>query len=215
MLRGLKFAAAALLFAFGLIHAAPAHATEIPARDVVAQNYEVLIGVMKEAGTLGFEGRVKRLTPLVESTFDLPLMARTTTGAHWVKATDAQRESYIAAFRRMTATTLAERFDGYSGEKFEVLGAEQESDGFTLVTTRLVKSDGDPVQIDYLMKNGGDSWKIADVYANGSISELAVKTADYASVLRSDGIEGLTAALEKKADALVAHGRQMEAKATQ
>ena len=61
------------------------------------------------------------------------------------------------------------------------------------------------------MKDGGGGWKVADVYANGAISELAVKTADYAAVLRSGGIEALTAALEKKADALAGHGRQAAA----
>ena len=209
MHRGFKFAFAALLF--GLAPIVSTYATQIPARDIVARNYDVLIGVMKEAKTLGFDGRVERLKPLVEATFDLALMARTTAAAYWGKATDEQRNKFVEAFGRMTAVTLADRFDGYDGEKFDVLGTEEQSGGFALVKSRLIKSDGEPVQIDYLMKDGGGGWKVADVYANGAISELAVKTADYAAVLRSGGIEALTAALEKKADALAGHGRQAAA----
>ena len=204
MPRVLKYATAALLFA--LAATASVFAAQTPARDVVAQNYDVLLGVMKDAKTLGFEGRVERLTPLVKTTFDLPLMARTTAGIYWSKASDQQRQDYIAAFGRMTAATLADRFDGYNGETFSVLGTEEQSGGYTLVKSHLTKSDGDVVEIDYLMKDSGGAWKIADVYANGSISELAVKTADYASVLRSGGIEALIAALDKKADALASHG---------
>lgn len=212
MHRGLKFAIAALLF--GLVPIVSTYATQPPARDVVAQSYEVLISVMKEAKTLGFDGRIKRLTPLVETTFDLPLMARTTSGAYWGKATDEQRKQFVEAFGHMTAATLADRFDGYDGEKFEVLGTEEQSGGFSLVKSQLTKSDGDLVKIDYLMKDAGGAWKVADVYANGAISELAVKTADYAAVLRSGGIDALTAALVKKAGALADHGRQVEASNT-
>ncbi len=210
MLRGLKLATAALLF--GLLPAVSAHATPITARDVVAQSYDVLIGIMKNAKTLGFEGRVQRLMPLVEATFDLPLMARTTTGAYWAKATDQQRKDFIEAFGQMTAATLAVRFDGYNGEKFDVLGTEEQSGGFALVKSRVVQSSGIPVQIDYLMKDVDGAWKVADVYAHGAISEIAVKTADYASALKSGGLAALTAALEKKADALAGREHQVEAR---
>lgn len=211
MLRGLKLAIVALLF--GLVPVST-YATEIPARDVVAQSYDLLMGVMKDAKTLGFEGRVKRLMSLVKTNFDLPLMARTTTGAYWSKATDQQRSDFIEAFGHMTAATLAVRFDAYNGEKFDVFGSEEQDGGFTLVKSQVVQSSGIPIQIDYLMKDAGGAWKVADVYAHGTISELAVKAADYAAVLRSGGLKALTAALEKKVDALAGDERQLSASNT-
>lgn len=212
MFRGLKFAIAGLLF--GLVPAVATQASPTPAQDVVAHAYDVLIGVMKDAKTLGFQGRVERLTPVVTTSFNLPLMAQVAAGVYWGKATDAQRQHYVEAFGRMTAATMAVRFDGYNGEKFDVLGTEDKSPSLAIVKTRVTENDGKTHAINYLMKNADGAWKVADVYADGGISELAVKTADYASVLKSGGVAALTTALENKADALADQERQVEARNT-
>jgi phospholipid transport system substrate-binding protein len=73
----------------------------------------------------------------------------------------------------------------------------------TLVETRIVKSDGDPVAINYLMRRNGDVWQIADVYLTGTISELATRRSEFTSILRSQGIDGLIAALNRKAGSIV------------
>ena len=69
-----------------------------------------------------------------------------------------------------------------------------------IVQTRIVKSNGEPVHINYLMRDN----KIADVYLNGTISELATRRSEFASILRTRGINGLIAMLNTKADALSA-----------
>ena len=43
---------------------------------------------------------------------------------------------------------------------------------------------------------------IRDIYLSGSISELATRRSDFAATLRSGGIDGLIALLNKKADEL-------------
>ncbi|HEX6840514.1 MAG TPA: ABC transporter substrate-binding protein, partial [Stellaceae bacterium] len=68
-----------------------------------------------------------------------------------------------------------------------------------LVETRIVKPDGEPVSINYLMRHDGDGWRIGDVYLTGTISELATRRAEFSSVLRSQGVDGLIQALNRKA----------------
>ena len=80
---------------------------------------------------------------------------------------------------------------------------EQPSNAGTVITTRIVKSTGEPVQINYLMRQNGGVWQIADVYLNGTISELATRRAEFAGILRSQGINGLIGTLNAKADQLV------------
>ena len=48
------------------------------------------------------------------------------------------------------------------------------------------------------------TWQIADVYLNGTISELATRRSEFAAILRTRGINGLIAMLNTKADALSA-----------
>src|SRR5436305_11468295 len=129
-------------------------------------------------------------------------MTRLAVGPEWTNLTEAQRQHVSQAFERYIAAIYAERFDNYSGEQLQVVG-EQPSAAGTIITTRIVKSNGEPVQINYLVRQNGGGWQIADVYLNGTISELATRRAEFASILRSQGINGLIGTLNAKADSLV------------
>jgi phospholipid transport system substrate-binding protein len=45
-------------------------------------------------------------------------------------------------------------------------------------------------------------WQISDVYLDGTISQLAVHRSEFNSVLRREGVDGLTVALNRKVDLL-------------
>ena len=50
---------------------------------------------MREADNLGFAGRRDRLAPVIEGAFELPLIARASTGRHWKKLDEAQRARLV------------------------------------------------------------------------------------------------------------------------
>jgi phospholipid transport system substrate-binding protein len=47
-------------------------------------------------------------------------------------------------------------------------------------------------------------WLISDVYLDGAISEVATRHSEFAATLKSQGIDGLIASLNRKADILTA-----------
>ena len=71
-----------------------------------------------------------------------------------------------------------------------------------MVQSRIVKSDGEPVSINYMVHDNAVGYQIRDVYVTGTISELATKRSEFATILRTNGIDGLIASLNKKADDL-------------
>jgi phospholipid transport system substrate-binding protein len=86
----------------------------------------------------------------------------------------------------------ASRFEGFSGERFEVSPKTEPSQGSDIiVATKLITKDGDPIELNYLMRNAGAGWRIIDVFLSGTISELATRRSEFSSVLRRDGIDGL------------------------
>jgi phospholipid transport system substrate-binding protein len=194
------FPSAALCVALALL-AGPAPAATPAAMDVVRGFYAALLQTMQQGPALGAGGRYEHLAPVVDNTFDLGLMTRLAVGSGWDSLTPAQQEQVTKAFGRYVAATYADRFDRYSGERFEVAD-EKDFPGGLIVETRIVKSDGKPVAINYLMRRDADSWHIADVYLDGSISELAVRRSEFSAILRDQGIAGLIAALNKKSDLL-------------
>jgi phospholipid transport system substrate-binding protein len=177
--------------------AAPATASA-----VVEAFYAVLLEVMKQATSLGFEGRYRRLQPAIEAAFNLPLMIRLAVGPQWNSLTPAQQGRLLEAFRRFTVGTYASRFDGFEGEHFEVTREAPSPSGGTLVQTRLVPTKQDPVELNYLLRQGDAGWQIIDVFLSGTVSQLATWRAEFTSVLRRDGADGLVGLLQNKLAAL-------------
>jgi phospholipid transport system substrate-binding protein len=56
----------------------------------------------------------------------------------------------------------------------------------------------DPVQLNYRLRPVDGSWKIIDVYLNGTVSELALRRSEYSSLIQREGLEGLLTALTDK-----------------
>jgi len=79
---------------------------------------------------------------------------------------------------------------------------EQLNAAGTMVKSQIVKANGEPVKVDYMMRRNGDGWLISDIYLDGAISEVATRRSEFAAILRTDGVDGLIAALNRKADLL-------------
>ena len=179
-----------------LILAAPI-APAMGPRAVVQHLYATLLDTMKNAQALGIRGRYQKLEPLIFGTFDVPFMARLTIGPLWASLPPEQKYRAAQAYGRYVAAIYADRFDGYAGERLEVFGERKIPHGM-LVRSQIVKSDGKPVTLNYLVHDNVIGWQIRDVYETGTISELATQRSEFARTLRTGGIEGLIAALNRK-----------------
>lgn len=177
-------------------------AAETPSK-VVEKFQANLLQVMKEAEKLSVRQRYERLASTVETSFHLPLMVQIATANHWQDASPSQRVQLVSAFRRMSITTLATLFDSYDGESFQVLAEKPGPQHTQLVLTKLTKSDKSTVNIAYVARRFDDGWRMIDVIVDNGISELKVRRSEYSSVLKSDGIPGLVALLNSKADELI------------
>lgn len=195
-------AVAALLV---LLAAGPAPAADpMPPKAIVESFQQSLIAVMKEAKALGVKGRYERLVPIIDHAFHMPLMTHIAASSHWNEANATQRQALVSAFRRMSVSTLATLFDGYSGERFAHVGESPGPQGTLLVATRLVKSDNSSNDIAYVAKQIQNRWYLIDVIVDKGISELNVRRSEYRRVLQEDGIDGLIRVLNAKADELLA-----------
>jgi phospholipid transport system substrate-binding protein len=169
--------------------------------EVIRHFYGELLDVMQHATTLGARGRYQKLEPIVLRLFDVPYMARLSIGPSWARLATDQKRRVSQAYGRYLTALYATRFDGYSGERFEVLG-EQQIKHATMVKSRIVKSNGEPVSINFVMHDNDIAWQARDVYLDSAISEVATRRSEFASLLRTSGIDALIASLNKKADDL-------------
>ncbi len=199
-----SFVPKVLAVLFFLVAAVPAGAAEVEPRVLVERFQGNLLAVMKEAETLGVKGRYDRLVSSIEETFYLPLMIRVASGPYWKEANQTQRSRLISAFRRMSVSRVATLFDGYSGETFEPIGEKPGPQNTLLVKTRIVIPDKPSVNLTYVAKTINERWRLIDVIVDDGISELSVRRSEYRRVLQKEGVDGLIAILNTKADELIA-----------
>jgi phospholipid transport system substrate-binding protein len=193
-----------VVLAVAVLFQAPAFAdSSDPAASRITSFYGSLLDTMKQAKQLGVKGRYDKLSPVLAKTYDLPSMSKLAVGPSWSALTPQQQAAIINAFTRMTIATYASRFDGFSGEQFQILETSDRTNGDKIVKTQIVKSDGGTVPLNYLMRKSGADWKIVDIYLDGTISELANRRAEFGAILKSGGPDALVVSLNKQGDKLL------------
>jgi phospholipid transport system substrate-binding protein len=170
---------------------------------VIQHLYDVLLSVMKDAKHLSFDQRYQRLAPAITQAYNLPLMTRLAIGPGWAQLQPAQQQRLTEIFARYTISVYANRFDDFGGERFEVDPNPVANPNGVIVQTRLIKSDGDKVTLNYLMRqDAGAAPQVIDVYLSGTISELATRRSEFSGVLQQSGADGLVKLLEDRTAAL-------------
>lgn len=172
----------------GGMHLPAAQANE--PEDVVRTLQTALLAAMQEAETLGYQGRYERLKPVVLMSHDIPFVARLAVGKFWKTFTEEQRMRFVEAFQELSIAMYAGRFDGYSGEQFRIVSQRPLPRGKMLVETRFIKSDGQQLQFNYLLRPVDKGWRIINITVDG-VSDLALKRAEYTTLVKTEGFEAL------------------------
>ena len=166
--------------------------------------HAALLKVMRDAEALGYEGRSDQLAPVIPRHFDIEFMARKAVGRHWERASNEEKQRYLASFNRFMVANYAGRFDGYSGQSFETLGEESARSETLLVRTQLVDPTDENIELSYRLRQVPEGWKIIDVYMDGTVSELALRRSEFSSVAKREGFDALIETLNAKIAKLAA-----------
>lgn len=197
--RGFMIAAAMLAISSGVSPSFAAAQDTGDPKAIVQSFYDALDETMKQGDELGFDGRYKKLEPVIRETFDVPVMAKIAVGPEWTNLSADEKTKLLEAFDRYMISTYASRFRTDKGLKFQVGEVKTPADNRTLVETKLIRTHGDPVALNYLFRpDANGSWKIIDIYLSGAISEMARMRSDFSATVTGGGAEALIAALEKK-----------------
>ncbi len=185
---------ATVLAALSVI-AIPAAAQAEPAGDTVNALHGGLLALMKSGGN--HAARARAIGPVVDRTFDIPLMTRLSVGPAWTTIPASQQAGLVQAFRNLTVAQYAKNFNSYAGEKF-ILGAIETRGGDKLVRTTLSYGTTNE-SLNYRLRANGAQYRIVDVYYRNAISQLATRRADFERVMKTGGAPALIAHLNRLA----------------
>jgi len=160
--------------------------------------YAGLEAVMREGSVSTFGKRFQQLAPVIGQAFNLTAILARSVGARWSGMDEAMRRRLFKAFTEFTVASYVANFDEFSGQRFEILPEQRSVGADKVVATRIVRANGSPVRIDYLMHQDGQGWKIVDVLLEGTISRVAVQRSDFRALLDKGGAEALIVSLQRK-----------------
>ncbi len=199
---GLSAAVIAALTAPLFLAPMSSQAQEAAAARRIQAYYQQLLPTLQQAGALSVRERDRRFGPAINSAFDLGAMTRYAAGPAWSTFTPSQQAAVREAFGRFLVADYASLVRDYSGQSFVVepqTSAEARGGG-EVVRTKLIQAGGRSVTINYLVRGG----RVIDVYFNGTISDLATRRDEFASILAAGGgADALVRTLRERTNALL------------
>ena len=173
-----------------------------PAARRLQAYYQQLLPTLQQADRLSVRERDRRFTPAIDSAFDFGTMTRYAAGPAWSTFSPAQQAAVREAFARFLVADYASLVRDYSGQNFvvEPQTAREPRGGGEVVKTKLIQADGRTVTINYLVRGG----RVIDVYFNGTISDLATRRDEFASILAGGGgADALVKKLRERTETLL------------
>jgi phospholipid transport system substrate-binding protein len=167
------------------------------ARQAVDKLNSALIEVMKNAKQLGYQGRYKKLEPVVKETHEFDAIAQIALGNHWKNLDQEQKKAFVQKLTDLSIATYAAQFNDYTGEEFKYDSEQDMKSNRVLVRYMLIAPKEKPVKFDYILTQSGGQWAIINIIVDG-ISDLALKKAQYTSVIDREGFDSLMNKLSQK-----------------
>jgi phospholipid transport system substrate-binding protein len=163
--------------------------------------YQELMPTIQQAARLTVRERDKRFAPAISAAFDLATMTRLAVGPPWKSFSAAQQAAVRDAFTQFIIADYASQINDYSGESFVVdpQTSPASRGAGEIVKTRLLQPGGRTVAINYLVRDG----RVIDVYLNGTISDLATRRDEFASIIATGGADGLIKKLQDRTQSLL------------
>jgi phospholipid transport system substrate-binding protein len=163
--------------------------------------YQQLMPTIQQAARLSVRERDRRFTPVFAAVFDMPTMTRLAVGTAWKTFSAEQQAAVRDAFARFIVADYARQIKDYSGESFVVdpQTTPESRGGGEIVKTKLLQPGGRTVNINYLVRGE----RVIDIYLNGTISDLAMRRDEFASIIASGGADGLIKRLRERTETLL------------
>ncbi|WP_392558336.1 phospholipid-binding protein MlaC [Orbus mooreae] len=121
-------------------------------------------------------------------------------GNYYQSATPEQRNAYFAAFENYLVQAFAQALSMYNGQQYQIESAKDLTDkNMIAIRVLLISSDSAqaPIRLDFQWRKNTISgeWKAYDLIAEG-ISMISTKQTEWATTLRTGGIDALTKQLQ-------------------
>ena len=190
------------LFVLCFLFVAPALGQELKPEQLVQKITDEVLASIKSDKQLAAGDKQKALKLAEEKVLpyiDFEEATRLAVGRAWSQASPQQRKRLVDEFRDMLVRTYSNAIEAYQGQTLKVLpprGAKPPADEAT-VRTQFIRAGGQPLPIEFQMRQTGKTWKVYDINVDGVSLVLTYRT-EFAAVVKQEGIDCLIKRLTQK-----------------
>jgi len=145
--------------------------------------------------------REGRFRGLFRAHFDIPAIGRFVLARYWRAADATEQKDFLEVFEDVMVRRFAPQFTGYAGTRLEVTKVQPLSDSQQfMVSTRIDPPDGEPLTVDWRVRETGNGYHVLDVIGEGVSMALTLRS-EYTSVIKNaGGVGGLIEQLRRQVD---------------
>jgi phospholipid transport system substrate-binding protein len=180
-----------------LLAASPALAADGPSASLIEKTASQVIELIKTTQGAQRESGIRQV---LLSAFDLNFMGQQALGKYWAAATPDQQQRYLKAAVSAEAHAYAERFGQYGGQTLTLGKVSTRPNGVSVVDSKLNQTNGQPINIQWEVRDMGGNPRITDVKIEG-VSMVITRRTDFTSYIQNNGgkVEALIQELESRA----------------
>jgi len=169
--------------------------TESPEQFVERTSNEVL-AILRDS-SLSHDAKIDKLEAMLDERSDFDSISKLVLAVHYRKFTDVQKKEFVTLLHRYLTTTYGHQIDNYANETVSVLGGRPEARGDYTVQTKIKRSTGSDLSVEYRLRKVGENWRLLDVIGEG-ISLVSNLRSQFGEILNAGGPERLLKVLREK-----------------
>ncbi|MDR1424146.1 MAG: ABC transporter substrate-binding protein [Azoarcus sp.] len=199
---------ACCLMLASVLFTGPAIAEDVTAPDALVRHVTDEVTAIVRNDKAIQSGDASKVLALVDEKvlphFDFRRMTMLAVGKDWRSATPEQQTRLTTAFRTLLVRTYSNALTQYRDQiiDYKPLRASP-GDQQVKVSTEVRQAGAQPINIDYVLEQSPDGWKVFDVLVAG-VSLVTNYRGNFGDQIRVKGIDGLIASLEDKNKSLEA-----------
>ena len=188
-------------FVCAMALAAAAFAQELAPDQLVQKITNDILAAIKSDKELAAGDKHKAIKLAEEKVLpyiDFEQATRLAVGRAWSQASPEQKKRLVGEFRNMLVRTYSNAVSAYQGQTLKVLPSRSKEDPEdTVVRTQFVRAGGQPLPIEFHMRQAEKTWKVYDIVVEG-VSLVMTYRSEFDAVVKQEGIDGLIKRLAQK-----------------
>lgn len=190
------------LLLFGLAQGSSAAATE-EAGDFLINFGKRAVHELNDE-TLTEPERDLRFRELLKEAVDVRTIGKFVLGAHWRRATKAERRDFLSVFEDIAVQRFlpifTRRSEEYTGSGFEIVDVKRDESkgGHIFVTAQVLREQKEPIMLVWRMRERDSRYKILDISAEGLSMALTLRQEYNSAIKKLGSVTELVSLLREK-----------------